>query len=154
MQELMLLNCGAAEDTWESLQILESHLEIQEIKPVNLKGNHTFWKDWSSNTLATWCKQPTHWKRPWYWERLKAEEDGSRVWDAWMALLTQWTWTWANSRRSWGTGRPGMLQFMGLQRVRHDLATNNINKGTPVWPVGLHNCCSLMTALWFPSSPF
>ena len=39
----------------------------------------------------------------------------------WMASLIQWTWTWANSRRWWGTGKPGVLKFMGSQRVRHDL---------------------------------
>ena len=44
------------------------------------------WKDWcwrwSSNTLATWCEEPTYWKRPWWWERLKTEGDeGSRGWD-------------------------------------------------------------------------
>ena len=127
MQELMLLNCGDGEDSWESLQTLENHLKIQEIKPVNLKGNHTFCKDWSSNTLATWCKQLTHWKRPWYWERLKAEEDGSRGWDVCMALLTQWTWSWANSGRWWRTGKPVMLQSIGSWRVRHDLETDNIN---------------------------
>ena len=41
----------------------------------------------------------------------------------WMAPLTQWIWTWANSRRQWGTGRPGMLQSMGSQKGRHDLVT-------------------------------
>ena len=89
---------------------------------------NTHWKDgcwnWSSNTLATWCEQLTDWKRPWYWERLKAEgEEGDRGWHGWMASLIQWTWTWANSRRWWGTEKPGMLQSMGSQRVRHDLAT-------------------------------
>ena len=49
------------------------------------------WKDWcwSSKTLITWYKQPTHWKRPWWWERLKAGgEGGDRVWNSWMASLT------------------------------------------------------------------
>ena len=52
---------------------LESPLGSKEMKPVNPKGNQP-WKDWcwSSNILATWCKELTHWKRPWYWERLKA----------------------------------------------------------------------------------
>ena len=40
-----------------------------------------------------------------------------------MASLTQWTWVWVNSGRWWRTGRPGMLRFMGSQRVRHDWAT-------------------------------
>ena len=57
-----------------------------------------------------WCKQPTHWKRPWCWEKLKAKgEEGRRGWDGWMVSLIQWTWTWGNYRRWWGTGRPGVL---------------------------------------------
>ena len=54
---------------------------------------------WSSNTLTTWFEQLTHGKRPWCWERLKAEgEEGDRG-DSWMASLIQWTWVWANSGR-------------------------------------------------------
>ena len=59
--------------------------------------------------FGTWGEEPTHWKRPWCWERLRAEEEGDRGWDSWMASPIQWTWTWANSRRWWGTGKPGML---------------------------------------------
>ena len=50
-------------------------------------------------------------------------EGDDRGWDGWMASLTQWTWVWVNSRSWWWTGRPGMLQFMGSQRVRHDWVT-------------------------------
>ena len=72
---------------------------------------------WSSNTLATQCEEMTHWKRPWCWERLRAEvEEGIRGWDGWMASSLQRTWTWANSRRWWGTGRPGVLQLMGVTK--------------------------------------
>ena len=79
---------------------------------------------WNSNTLATWCQELTHWKRPWYWERLKAGGEGdNRGWDDWMASLTRWTWIWAGSGSWWWTGRPGVLWFMGLQRVRHDRVT-------------------------------
>ena len=61
---------------------------------------------------------------PWRWERLKAGGEGNdRGWDGWMASLTEWTWIWANSGRQWRTGEPGVLQFMGSQGVRHDLAT-------------------------------
>ena len=48
---------------------------------------------------------------------------GYRGWDGWLASLTQWTWVWANSRRQWSTGKPGVLQSMGSQRVGHDLVT-------------------------------
>jgi len=54
---------------------------------------------WSSNPLATLCKELTHWKRPWCWERLKAEGEGDdRGWDGWTASLIRWTWVWASSR--------------------------------------------------------
>ena len=64
------------------------------------------------------------WKRPWFWERLKAGGEGDdRGWDGWMASPTQRTWIWVNSSSWWWTGRPGGLQSMGSQRVRHDWAT-------------------------------
>ena len=86
------------------------------------------WKDWcwswNANTLATSCEELTHWKRPWCWEGLGAGGDGDdREWDGWMASPTRWTWVWVNSGSWWWTGRPGVLQFMGLQRVGHDEAT-------------------------------
>ena len=70
------------------------------------------------------CEELSHWKRPWSWERLRAGgEGGDRGWDGWMASPTQWTWVWARSRRWWRTGRPGVLQSMGSQRVGHNWAT-------------------------------
>ena len=78
---------------------------------------------WNSNTLATWCEELTHLKRPWCWERLKAGDRDDRGWDGWMASLTRWTWVWASSRSWWWTGKPGVLQSTGLQRVRQDWAT-------------------------------
>ena len=95
------------------------------LKEINL-GVH--WKDWcwswNSNTLATWCEELTHWKRPWCWERLRAGGEGDdRGWDSWMASPTQWTWVWVDSSRWWSIGRPGMLRFMGWQRFRHDWVT-------------------------------
>jgi len=53
-------------------------------------------------------------ERPWCCERLKAEEEGDRRWNGWMASQTQWTRVWANPGRWWRTGRPGMLQSSGL----------------------------------------
>ena len=75
-------------------------------------------------TLATSCEELTHWKRLWCWEGLGAGGEGDhRGWDGWMASLTLWTWVWVNSGSWWCTGRPGMLRFMVLQRVRHNWAT-------------------------------
>ena len=111
---------------------LESPLDCKEIQPVHPKGNQSWnvhWKgwcwSWNSNTLATWCEVLTHWKRPWCWERLKAGgERNDRGWDGCMASPTQWTWVWVSSKSWWWTtGRPGVLQFMGWQRVGHDWAT-------------------------------
>ena len=74
--------------------------------------------------FATWCKELTHLKRPWCWERLRAGGEGDdRGWDGWMASLTRWTWIWVNSGSWWWTGSPGVLLFMGSQRVGHDWAT-------------------------------
>ena len=82
---------------------------------------------WNSNTSATWCKELTRWKRPWCWEKMKAGGEGDdRGWDGWMASLTQWMWVWASSSSWWWTGKPGVLQSVGSQRVRHDWATELI----------------------------
>ena len=70
-----------------------------------------------------WYKELTHWERPWSWEKLKAREEGDRGWDGWIASLTQWTRVWANSGTYWRTGRPGVLQYKGSRRVRHNLGT-------------------------------
>ena len=110
---------------------LESPLFNKEIKPVQPKGNQSWAfigrtdvEAETPNSLATWCEELTHLKRPWCWERLRArEEGGNRGWDGWMASPTQWTWVWVNSGSWWWTGRPGVLQFMGWQRVGHDWAT-------------------------------
>ena len=98
----------------------------QSILKRSVLGVH--WKDWcwswNSNTLATWCKELTHWKRPWCWEGLRAggEGDDRESYD-WMASSTQWIWVWVDSGSCWWTGRPGVLQFMGLQRVGHNWVT-------------------------------
>ena len=113
---------------------LESPLDCKEIQPVHPKGNQSWnihWKgwywSWNSNTLATWCEELTRLKRSWCRERLKAGGEGdNRGWDGWMASPTQWTWVWVNSRSWWWTGRPGVLQSMGSQRVRYDWLNRTI----------------------------
>ena len=76
----MLLNCGVWEDSWESLGLQgESTSQSSRKSALNIH-----WKDWSwsSNTLATWCEELTHWKRSSCWERLKTGEKGDdRGWD-------------------------------------------------------------------------
>ena len=123
-KELMLLKYGVAEDFWESLG-----LQWDPTSPfwrISVLG--VLWKDWcwswNSNTLATWYKELTHWKRPWCWESLRAAGEGDdRGWDGWMASPSQWTWVWVDSSCWWWTGRPSMLQFMGSRWVRHDWVT-------------------------------
>ena len=74
--------------------------------------------------LATWCEELTHWKRLWCWEWLRAGGEGDdRGWDGWMASPTRWARVWVDSGGCWWTGRPGVLRFMGSQRVRHDWVT-------------------------------
>ena len=66
-------------------------------------------------------RELTPWKRPWCWQRLKVGGEGEdRGWDGWMASLTGWTWVWVSSGSWWWTGKPGILQSMGSQRVRHN----------------------------------
>ena len=98
----------------------------------NLSNLLIHWKDWcwswNSSALATWCKQLTHLKRSWCWERLKAGGEGDdRRWDGWKAPLTQWTWVSISSRSWWWTGKPGVLQSMGLQRVGDDSEWTELN---------------------------
>ena len=106
-------NCGAWEDSWEFLE-QQGDQTSQSSRKSTL---NIHWKDWcwssSSNTLATWCRELTHWKRPWCWEWWRARGEGDdRGWDGWMASPTQWTWVWANSGRQCRIGKPGVLQFM------------------------------------------
>ena len=123
-EELMLLNCGVGEDSWESLG-----LQGDPTSPFWRRSALEFlWREWcwswNSNTLATSCEELTHWKRLWCWEGLDAgREEDDRGWDGWMASLTQWMWVWVNSGSWWWTGRPGVLQFMRSQRVGHDWVT-------------------------------
>ena len=110
---------------------LDSPLACKEIQRVHPKGDQSWgvhWKDWcwiwNSNTLATLYEELTLWKRLWCWEGLGAGGEGDdRWWDGWMASSTRWTWVWVNSQSWWWTGRPGVLWFMGSQRVGHDWAT-------------------------------
>ena len=79
-------------------------------------------------------------ERPWCWEGLGAGGEGdNRGWDGWMASLTQCTWVWLNLRSWWWTGRPGVLRFMGSQRIGHDWATE-MNWTELNWTVSYLTC--------------
>ena len=101
---------------------IDNQSVLKEISPgCSLEG---MMLSWNSSSLATSCEELIHWKRLWCWEGLGAGGEGDdRRWDGWIASPTQWTWVWVNSGRWWWTGRPGVLWFMGSQRVGHDWAT-------------------------------
>ena len=108
---------------------LESPLDCKEIQPVHPKGNQ-FWifiGRTDAETPILWPPDGKNWliwKRPCCWERLKVGGEGDdRGWDGWMASPTQWTRVWVNSGSWWWTGKPGILQSMGSQRVGHDWAS-------------------------------
>ena len=109
---------------------LGSPLDCKEIQPVRCKGDQSWAfiggtdvEAETPSTLATWCKEVPHLKRPWCWERLRTGGEGDdRGWGAWMASPTQWTWIWVNSRSWWWTVGPSVLWFMVSQRVGHDWA--------------------------------
>ena len=74
--------------------------------------------------LTSWWEKVTCWKRPRFWEWLKAGGEGDdRGWDCWMVSLGQWTWVCANSGIWWSIGKPGMLQSMASQSIRHSWVT-------------------------------
>ena len=107
---------------------LENPLDCKEIQPVHTKGDQSWVfigrtdveAERNANTLAPWCEELPHLKRPWCWERLRAGGEGdNRGWDGWMTSPTRWTWVWVDSGSWWWTGRPGVLRLTGLQRVRH-----------------------------------
>ena len=119
----MLLNCGVGEDSWESL-------DYKNIQPVHPKG-HQSWvffgrTDAKAETPILWPPHVKSWligKDRDAGRDLGARQGDNRGWDGWKASPTRRTWVWVSSGRWWWTGSPGVLQFMGSQRVGHDWAT-------------------------------
>ena len=124
----MLLKCCAREDSWESLG-------PQGDQASQSKRNQSwiFIGVWIFSSIFIGAEAPIlwhlmwradTWKRPWCWERLRARREGDdRGWDDWMAWPTRWTWVWVDSGSWWWTGKPGVMQFMGLQGVGHAWVT-------------------------------
>ena len=107
---------------------LESPLDCKEIQPVSPKGNQSWIfigkTDAEAETPILRPPYEKNWligKDPDAGKDWRGEDD--REWDGWMASLTQWTWVWVGSGSWWWTGKPGVLQSMGSQRVGHDWAT-------------------------------
>ena len=109
-KKLMLLNYGVGEDSWESLN-------CKEIQPVHSKGDQSWVfirrTDAEAETPILWAPHAKSWL-------LGKDPDAGRDWGQ---EETWWAWVWVNSGSWWWTGRPGVLRFMGLQRVGHDWAT-------------------------------
>ena len=108
---------------------LESPLDCKEIQPVRPKGDQSWIfigrTDAEAETPILWppdVKSWFIWKDPDAGKDWGQEEKVGWGWDGWMASLTQWTWVWVDSGIWWWIGRPGMVQFMGSQRVGHDWA--------------------------------
>ena len=108
---------------------LESPLDYKEIQPVHPKEQSWVFigkTDAEADSPILWLPHEKSWL-------IGKDSDAGRIggrrrrgwqgWDGWIASLTQWTWVWVNSRSWWWTGRPGVLRFMGSQRVGHYWAT-------------------------------
>ena len=111
---------------WESLRVWSARRSNQSVlKEISAENSlEGLMLKLNLQYFGLWCEALTHWKRLWCWERLKAEgEEDDRGWDSLMASLTWWTWVWASLGSWWWTGKPGVLQSMGSQRVRHNWAT-------------------------------
>ena len=109
---------------------LESPLDCKQIQPVHSEGDQSWVffgrNDAKAETPVLWPPDAKSWvieKDPDAGNDWGQMEKGMTGWNGWMASLTQWTWVWANSERECRTGKPCMLRSMGLQRVRHNLAT-------------------------------
>ena len=137
----MLLNCGVGEDSWESSARRSNQFILKEISPgcsseglmLKLKlwySGHLMWKtDSLEKTLVL--------------EKIEGRRRGdNRGWDGWMASLSQWIWIWVSVW--WWTRKPGVLQSMGLQRVRHDGVTE-LNWTTEVM---FCVCAQLLSHIW------
>ena len=109
--------------------------------------------DAEAETPTLWPPHAKSWLigKDWCWEGLRAGGEGdNRGWDGWMASPTRWTWVWVNSGSWWWTGRPGVLWFMGLQRVGHDWVTElNWTEQCIKIPIAPHPCPHFMLSIFF-----
>ena len=129
----MFLNYGIGEDSWVPWTARRSNQSIlKEIRPeysleelmMNLKLQY----------FGQLMQRTDSLQKTLILGKMKAGGEGdTRGWDVWMASLTQWAWVWASSGSLWWTGKPGVLQSMQLQRVRHNWATKLNWAGRQTW---------------------
>jgi len=149
----MLLNCGVEEDSrvpWSARKSNQSILkEVSaeySLEGLMLKLKLQYFGHLMRGTDSlekTWC-----------WERLKTGGEGdNRGWDGWMASPTWWTWVWISFGSWWQTGKPGLLQSMGSQRVGKTewLNWTQLNWGTKI-PHGRKTTESTYHNYWARSS--
>ena len=118
---------------WSDMKLLKKNIASRNFyQVIVIKFRYKKEAKWSTEMASSsestlrmrrpkYWRDLTHQKRLWCWEGLGAGGEGDdRGWDGWMASRTRWTWVWVNSGSWWWTGRPGVLQFMGSQRVRHN----------------------------------
>ena len=113
---------------------LENPLDCKKIKLIHPKRNKSWifigGTDAKAEALILWPPDMKSWligKDPDAGKDWRQEEKGVTGWNVWMASLTQWTWVWASFGRWWRTGKFGMLQSMGFQRIRYDWETEQQN---------------------------
>ena len=114
-------------DVFELCVLLWEFLGLQ-VQPVHHKGDQSSVFIGRTNEAESPILWPPDVKSWLIWKdpdagKDRRQEKGMTGWDGWMTSLTRWTWVWVDSGSWWWTGRPGMLRFMGLQRVGHDWAT-------------------------------
>jgi len=130
-------------------------LDCKEIQPVHSEGDQP-WdffgrNDAKAETPGLWSPHAKSWLIGKHSDAGREGDD--RGWDGWMASLTQWTWVSVYSGRWWWTGRPGVLWFMGSQRVRHDWATElNWTEGLVTMTVILQSPTEFCLILTIPAN--
>ena len=134
---------------------LESPVDCKEIKLVNPKGNQSWIFTGRTDVklklqyFGHLMRRTDSLERPWCWERPKAGGEGvNRRWDSWTASLTRWTWVCASFLSWWWTRKPGVLRFMGSQRVRHNWVTE-LNWTTYKYWGGRHKIFPQSSKKWF-----